>query len=274
MTSTWKASLSTWLKSGLTVASSVTVGRQSPLRAQAEVAVGVGRPQRAGAARSWLRVSTCRRNQLARRPRLEDRRSRASRAVWKTHLPGSSAGHDTDTPMRLTRRQNRMPICTSAPPLKRIVCERQADLDVVALVVDAAGALPDPVRRGVLVPRQRVDHVELNAARVDHQVVGRLAGAERVEAQADPVVAPDVVAAGDRCLDAGRLGVVAAEGEVERVLVVGRPRPWSAAARCRRAAGCTTSTRPVGSGAADHASSSRLPSMTGGWLRYVARSPP
>jgi hypothetical protein len=42
--------------------------------------------------------------------------------LWNTHLPGSSAGHDTETPVRLMRRQNRMPICTSDPPLKRIVC--------------------------------------------------------------------------------------------------------------------------------------------------------
>jgi hypothetical protein len=36
----------------------------------------------------------------------------------------------------------------------------------------------------------------------------------------DPVVAPDVVAARDRRLDAGRIGIVAAEGEVQRIGVV------------------------------------------------------
>ncbi len=52
LTSTWNASLSTWLKSGLTVASSVIVGRQSPLGADAEIAVGVGAPPSPGATRA------------------------------------------------------------------------------------------------------------------------------------------------------------------------------------------------------------------------------
>ena len=45
-TSTWNASLSTWLKSGLTVPSSVTVGRQADLRGDARVASVVGRAPR------------------------------------------------------------------------------------------------------------------------------------------------------------------------------------------------------------------------------------
>ena len=38
-----------------------------------------------------------------------------------THLPGSSGGQATDTPMRLTRRQNRMPMRRFSPPLKRML---------------------------------------------------------------------------------------------------------------------------------------------------------
>ncbi|MND08827.1 hypothetical protein D3C83_317300 [compost metagenome] len=43
--------------------------------------------------------------------------SEKTRRAWllKTHLPGSIPGHAAETPIRLIRRQKRIPICTSEP---------------------------------------------------------------------------------------------------------------------------------------------------------------
>ena len=101
--------------------------------------------------------------------------------------------------------------------------QRQLDFDDVARIGETSGALPDPVGRRVLVARDRVDHVELDTARVHHEVIARLPSALRVEAQPHPVVRPDVVAPRDRGLDARWLRIVAAEGEIERAVVVRHP---------------------------------------------------
>ena len=204
------------------MASSVIVGRESPFRAEAEVAVGVGLSPLARRDPLLVAREHGGRNQLARRPRLEIRESELGMLLehpraWLERRPRHRHAGAADAPPEEDAHLH-VGAATEADRL-----QRQTNLDRVALVVDTARALPDPVRRGVFVPRQRVDHVELNAAGIDQQVVGRLPGAERVQAQADPVVAPDVVAAGDRRLDAARLGVVAAEGKIERVLVVADP---------------------------------------------------
>ena len=39
-----------------------------------------------------------------------------------THVPASSGGQATDTPMRLTRRQNRIPMRTFWPDVNRTLC--------------------------------------------------------------------------------------------------------------------------------------------------------
>ena len=72
-TSTWKASLSTWLKSGLTVASRVIVGDSPHFALMPKSLSASATSHSLGASRSWLRVIRGRRNQLARRPRLEVR---------------------------------------------------------------------------------------------------------------------------------------------------------------------------------------------------------
>ena len=42
-------------------------------------------------------------------------------SAWRSMklLPAGTSGHETDTPRRLTRRQNRIPIFTTSPLLKR-----------------------------------------------------------------------------------------------------------------------------------------------------------
>ncbi len=101
--------------------------------------------------------------------------------------------------------------------------ERHAHLGGVALSVPAPGAVPYVVGRLVFTARHGVQHVELHTVGVDHQVIGELPGAERVEADAYPVVGPDVVAAGDGGLDGGRVGIVALEREIKVVAVVPDP---------------------------------------------------
>ncbi len=101
--------------------------------------------------------------------------------------------------------------------------ERHAHLDGVALCIPAPAAVPYVVRRLIFAARHGVEHIELHAVGIDHQVIGELPGAERVEADADPVVGPDVVAARDRGLDGGRVGIVALEREVQVVGVVPDP---------------------------------------------------
>ena len=152
-----------------------------------------------------------------------DGRTSSAACLSNTHVPGSSAGHATDTPTRLTRRQNRMPIRTASPPLNCTLSRGSRISTAYPRSLRQTGALPDPVRRDVLFRRRAVQHVELNPARVDHHVVRHLAGAERVQAQAHPVVAEDVVAACDGCLDLRRFRVVALEREVEIPRVVADP---------------------------------------------------
>ena len=53
--------------------------------------------------------------------------------------------------------------------------QRQRDLDDVAVGGARAGAVPDEVRFELLASGGGVHGVHLHAARIDHQVVGRLA---------------------------------------------------------------------------------------------------
>ena len=109
------------------------------------------------------------------------------------------------------------------PALEPDTLKRKTNLHRVTGLVDAAGAVPDPVRRQVFAAGDAVQHVHLDAARVHHHVIRQLAGPERIEAQSDPVVAPHVVAPRDRRLDARRLGIVALEREIKIIIVVRHP---------------------------------------------------
>ena len=150
--------------------------RQAPLHADAEIAAGCRHAPVAGASRAPGRARTWRDGMTSRVGRGGDvGRTPASRASGRPTCPARAPATTTETPTRLTRRQNRTPICTSAPPLKRMRLQRQPDLDRVAGVGDAPGAVPHPVGRGVFAAAARVEHVELDAARIDHQVVGQSA---------------------------------------------------------------------------------------------------
>ena len=98
-----------------------------------------------------------------------------------------------------------------------------AHLHGVTLRIPAAGTVPHVVHGLIFASRHRVQHVELHAVGVDHQVVGDLPGPKRVEAEAHPVIRPDIVTARDGGLDCGRLGVLALEREIEIVGVVAEP---------------------------------------------------
>jgi hypothetical protein len=117
---TWNASLSTWLKSGLTVPSSVawevrpyfTVRPASGSESAGANAAGVARVSRreyvaegvtsrvSGRLRSWRISAACCSMKL---------------------FPAGTIGHEADMPRRLTRRQNRTPMRTSGPLLNRMV---------------------------------------------------------------------------------------------------------------------------------------------------------
>ena len=101
--------------------------------------------------------------------------------------------------------------------------EGQPDLDVVPLGRPPARALPHPVGGRVLARARRRQDVGLHAGGVDEEIVRALAVADRVEAQAHPVVVPELVATAERAADLGRLGVQAPEGEVDRPVVVRDP---------------------------------------------------
>ena len=148
LTSTWNASLSTWLKSGLTVASRVTVDDSPHFTLTPRVAVVVGIPHSLGGSGP----------DRARTSRTESPRASAAAVMsvnasfacfWNTHLPGSSAGQETETPTRLMRRQNRIAHLHVGSALEADRLQRQTNLDRVAGIGDAPGALPDPVGRGV-----------------------------------------------------------------------------------------------------------------------------
>ena len=162
------------------------------------------------------------RQQFARRPRpqirepqrrmaLEHPDARRQRRPRHRHAEAADAAPEQDAHARVR---------AAAEP---DALQRQANFDDVAGGGDAAGAVPDPVGRGILTAGRVVDHVGLHAVRVDHHVIRELPGAERVEAEADPVVLPDVVAPRDRRLDALGLRIVAAEGKVQRIGVVADP---------------------------------------------------
>ena len=118
MTSTWKASLSTWLKSGFTVPSRVidevtpyfTETPASGLESAGPKASGVALVRR----REYVTVGitssvsgclkSCRTSDACRSMKL---------------FPAGTSGQEADIPSRLTRRQKRIPMSTSSPLLKR-----------------------------------------------------------------------------------------------------------------------------------------------------------
>ena len=101
--------------------------------------------------------------------------------------------------------------------------ERDADLRLVPAVGAAARAVPHEVGRVVLARGRRREDVALHAQRVHEQVVGRLAVADGVEREADPVVLEQVVAARERAAHPLRLRVVATESEIQGAVVEGNP---------------------------------------------------
>ena len=120
MTSTWKASDSTWLKSGLTVASTVAV-EVTPYFTLTPTSGSLSAgPKADGEARSSLRVYVALGTTSSESGR---GRSRSTRGAWfwKNGLSGGRVGQDVDMPSRLTRRQKRIAIVTSLPLAKRML---------------------------------------------------------------------------------------------------------------------------------------------------------
>ena len=179
-------------------------------------------PQSRGRRAHLIAGERCRRDDLARRPG-RDVRERDLRVLLEhplARLERRPRHRDADAADPAPEEDAHLHV-GSALEADRL--QRQPDLDGVACVGEPARAVPDPVGRGVFPAGRRVEHVELDAAGIDHQVVGHLPGAKRIEAEADPVVAPDIVAPGDRGLDPRRFRIVAAEREIERVAVVADP---------------------------------------------------
>ena len=120
MTSTWKASDSTWLKSGFTVASTVAVDVTPYFTLAPKSGCESATPNDRGETRAsfheYVALGTTSRASGRRRPR-----SSMAAWFWKNGLSGGSAGQDADVPMRLTRRQKRMPIRTSSPLANRML---------------------------------------------------------------------------------------------------------------------------------------------------------
>ena len=116
LTSTSKASLSTWLKSGFMVASSVIVDVMPyfTLAPKSRLATGA-LPASAPAAATSLREKvalgiTSSSSGWCSSPKA------TGACVSNTHSPGSISGHDHDMPRRLLRRKNSTPMRTSGPP--------------------------------------------------------------------------------------------------------------------------------------------------------------
>ena len=98
--------------------------------------------------------------------------------------------------------------------------QRHLDLDDVAIARRLRDAVPHDVRIELLAGCRGVDRVHLAAARIREEVIRRLAGARRIEAHRDPVVAERAVAAADVGADLVGLVVEAVEGEVDVAIVV------------------------------------------------------
>ena len=190
-TSTWKASLSTWLKSGLTVASSVMLEVIPYFRLAPRLPFETVLLHVAPAGRTWLPESVALGITSSSRGCLSVPNTTGT-CDSNTHLPGGISGHDHEIPKRLLRRKNMTPIATSVPALEADALERDPHLDDVAFLVDLAGALPRPVWRRVFVGR--LQRIHLHAAGVDEHVIRHLAGTARIEAHRHPVVTPGVVA--------------------------------------------------------------------------------
>ena len=89
---------------------------------------------------------------------------------------------------------------------------------VIALLVDAAGRVPDGVPGSVAA--HGLDAVALHAQGVAAQEVVAPLVVERVQVDVDQVVGVELVALGVAGADAGRVGVEALQAEVDVVLVV------------------------------------------------------
>ena len=202
-TSTWKASLSTWLKSGLTVASSVIVDVMPYFTLAPKSPFVVGAPHALRRRRALVASRRSRSESLRATARLvqlvEDERRVRSRTPT---CPAACAGHDHDTPMRLTapEEQHAHPHVVAAA---RSGCSAAAAASrrCSPSVVHAAGALPDPVRRRVLV-RCRVFSASIWMP-LGLTNMWYATWPVRVESRliANPVVVPRVVAPADRRAD-------------------------------------------------------------------------
>src|SRR4029079_19825170 len=83
-------------------------------------------PHRLGVSRAWLVANVA----VGIRSRAGRGRSSGTMSVAcfsNTHVPESIGGQATETPMRLTRRQKRIPIWTFSPDVKRMLRSGRAD---------------------------------------------------------------------------------------------------------------------------------------------------
>ena len=118
LTSTSNASLSTWLKSGFTVASSVIVDVRPYFTLAPKSRFALGSRHARSVPRCWLRDIvalgiTSSTSGWSSAPKT------SGTCVSKTHLPGAISGHAHETPSRLLFRMNSTPMRTSAPPRNR-----------------------------------------------------------------------------------------------------------------------------------------------------------
>ena len=196
LTSTSNASLSTWLKSGLTVASSVT----------ADVRPYFTLTPKSPRARVRFQLDAIRPRLIARERRARNHFEQAPRLKLVERDDGIRLEHPLAGRHLGPRRRHAR--AAQPPPeqhahahvraaAKADVFERDANLRRPAVGADVAGALPHPVGREVFAARSALQRVHLDAAGIDEEVIGELARAARVEADADPIVAERVVAAAD-----------------------------------------------------------------------------
>src|SRR5439155_22033390 len=112
--------LSTWLKSGFTVPSSVTVEVTPYLTLAPRSPFERGSFHADAASRVWLCESVALGITSSRRG-WRSSSNISGTFDSNTHLPGGIPGHDHDIPDRLMRRKNMTPISTFDPPRKRLL---------------------------------------------------------------------------------------------------------------------------------------------------------
>src|SRR5882672_2471254 len=125
LTSTWNASLSTWLKSGLIVASSVMVDVSPYLTLAPKSPFDEAAPHDCAASLVWF-VETVALGITSSTRGWRSSSKTSGACDSNTHCPGAMEGHDHDTPIRLLCRKNSTPMRTSEPPRKPTLCQTQS----------------------------------------------------------------------------------------------------------------------------------------------------